>query len=79
MDDKESMKVLSEIRDELKEINSHMTFLREQANEAMENEDNKAVEVTEIENRRAKKERLFTIGLLTFLGLGILLQELGYL
>ncbi|EGR4675558.1 hypothetical protein C4G56_RS23840 [Vibrio parahaemolyticus] len=79
MDDKESMKVLSEIRDELKEINSHMTFLREQANEAMENEDNKVVEVAEIENRRAKKERLFTIGLLTFLGIGILLQELGYL
>ncbi|EOK6316649.1 hypothetical protein ACM8C1_004637 [Vibrio parahaemolyticus] len=79
MDDKESVKVLSEIRDELKEINSHMTFLREQANEAMENEDNKAVEVAEIENRRAKKERLFTIGLLTFLGIGILLQELGYL
>ncbi|EGR1753090.1 TPA: hypothetical protein ACPVX7_004773 [Vibrio parahaemolyticus] len=79
MDDKESMKVLTEIRDELKEINSHMAFLREQANEAMENEDNKAVEVAELENRRAKKERLFTIGLLTFLGLGILLQELGYL
>ncbi len=36
MDDKESMKVLTEIRDELKEINSHMTFLREQENEAME-------------------------------------------
>ncbi|MFH4861235.1 hypothetical protein WMQ30_21985 [Vibrio diabolicus] len=79
MDDKESMKVLTEIRDELKEINSHMAFLREQANEAMENEDNKAAEVAELENRRAKKERLFTIGLLTFLGLGILLQELGYL
>lgn len=79
MDDKESMKVLTEIRDELKEINSHMTFLREQANEAMENEDNKALEVSELENRRVKKERWFTIGLLTFLGLGILLQELGYL
>ncbi|EIJ2834767.1 hypothetical protein [Vibrio harveyi] len=79
MDDKESVKVLTEIRDELKEINSHMTFLREQANEAMENEDNKTVEVAELENRRAKKERLFTIGLLIFLGLGILLQELGYL
>ncbi|EPV1127058.1 hypothetical protein ACV17F_005025 [Vibrio harveyi] len=45
----------------------------------MENEDNKTVEVAELENRRAKKERLFTIGLLIFLGLGILLQELGYL
>ncbi|MGR2701724.1 hypothetical protein [Vibrio campbellii] len=55
MDDKESMKVLTEIRDELKEINSHMTFLREQANEAMENEENKAVEVAELENRRVKR------------------------
>ncbi|ENM0916805.1 hypothetical protein AB6Q95_004325, partial [Vibrio vulnificus] len=76
---KDSMKVLTEIRDELKEINSHMTFLREQANEAMEIEGNKAVEVAELENRRAKKERWFTVGLLTILGLGILLQELGYL
>ncbi|EGR0111371.1 hypothetical protein ACTNRH_004346, partial [Vibrio vulnificus] len=78
-DNKDSMKVLTEIRDELKEINSHMTFLREQANEAMEIEGNKAVEVAELENRRAKKERWFTVGLLTILGLGILLQELGYL
>ncbi|EJC6803519.1 hypothetical protein RGL37_003451 [Vibrio parahaemolyticus] len=79
MDDKESLKILSEIRDELKEINSHIALLKEQTTDAMVNEDNKILEAAELESRKSKKEMLATIVVVLFLGLGFLLQRLGYI
>ena len=40
MEDKESIKVLSEIRDEMKEMNAQIKWLKSKATETMDSEEN---------------------------------------
>jgi hypothetical protein len=82
MEDKESLKVLSEIRDEMKEMNAQIKWLKSKATEAMDNEENSEyspLKVAELENKKSKKDLQAILVLAAGFGVWFLLEKLGYL
>jgi len=77
MDDRESLKVLSEIRDEIKEINAQVSWLTNKASEAIEKEEssvNETILAAELENKKSKKD-LFGIILIICVIVGVVAFE----
>ena len=59
MENKDTVKILSEIRDEMKEMNAQIKWLANKATEAMENDENAnrdAMERVEQDNKKSKIE-----------------------
>ncbi len=82
MEDKEALKVLSEIRDEMKEMNAQIKWLKNKATEAMENESNleqSHVKIAELENKKSKKDLLAILVIAGGFGVWFILEKLGYL
>ena len=82
MEDKESLKVLSEIRDEMKEMNAQIKWLKSKATEAIDSEENSEyspLKVAELENKKSKKDLLAILVIAAGFGVWFLLEKLGYL
>ncbi|OZG72670.1 hypothetical protein BTA51_14165 [Hahella sp. CCB-MM4] len=82
MVDKETLKVLSEIRDEMKEMNAQFKWLIEKASTAMEKEETSGgLQLKEIEFQNKKSRREMILMLLFGAGLlaAIVLEKYGYI
>ncbi|WP_162048033.1 hypothetical protein [Vibrio taketomensis] len=80
MNDNESVKILSEIRDEIKTMNSQIKWLTDKANEAMledENREKDLLKAAELENNKSKKDLLTVVIMLIGLTVWFALEKFG--
>ncbi|MFO6425156.1 hypothetical protein [Motilimonas sp. KMU-193] len=82
MEDKEALKLLSEIRDEMREMNEQIKWLKNKATEAIERESRvgqSQTNVAELGNKKSKKDLLTILAIVLGLGALLFLEKLGYL
>ncbi len=80
MNDNESVKILSEIRDEIKTMNSQIKWLTDKANEAMledENREKDLLKAAELENNKSKKDLLTVVIMLIGVTVWFALEKFG--
>lgn len=80
MNDNESVKILSEIRDEIKTMNSQIKWLTDKANAAMledENREKDLLKAAELENNKSKKDLLTVVIMLIGLTVWFALEKFG--
>ncbi len=83
MENKDANQLLVDIRDEMREMNSQVKWLIDQAKDAMEREEPDHAEqilvAAEIENKKSKREWIGVLVLLSGLFAWAALEKFGYL
>lgn len=80
MENQDNTKLLTEIRDEIRELNSNIMWLKDIATKAMDDDKEKEIiasKALEVESKKSKRDFMGIIILCTGIGAFIILDKLG--